>query len=656
MASQLEVDLIVKALSQGFDKLSKDLGDLGNNVEKKTKPPPDAPNKWTELSSAIGLARQGLGYVQQAAKFAYDSLEKGAALTQAQSQFENLAMSIGTTADSIDVKLKAATNGMMSQAERVAGASQIISLGLANNETDVVRLAKSVGTLGLDMQQVILTFANNSKARLDSLGLSVEDVTKKAAELEAQGFKGDAFDEAVLIGLEQKMRLLGDASETTAGKLKILNSAWEDTRNAFDVAFAENAAGALAGVADNADNVSVGAQKLSGIFGGALARSLIDLVDGFGTTRLLLTKMGQSELEAQQATEDLAKEAEAADAIFQNYAATVETVNILHKDEVQINEETGLAMRGLTDEYRAAMRVLGEHSPALEQDTRAMEDAAYASGELGNQQERLQEYLSATPQYAVEAANAIAGITAGATGATVGVGGLNSALDVAMGKSTELITPLQEIFGAMEQFQALETANQKIADMANNQQFAADEAVVLEEKLTGVYTGIEDTGSQAVSATGLVGDYIARLGEIPAEVTTTLIVNQEVRGGGAYGGGNQGYAPANQYAAGSTGNRGESQTYGGSYRSDYDPSQRGHGYASGTGGWQTVPGPIGAPFPATLHGGEMFNVVPAGQVASGVGGMQVGTVNIYAQPGQNGEQLYNEFMRKAAREARLKRT
>jgi hypothetical protein len=60
--------------------------------------------------------------------------------------------------------------------------------------------------------------------RLDALGLSVESVTKKAAELEAQGFVGDAFDEAVLIGLEEKMVLLGDASETSAGQMKVLES------------------------------------------------------------------------------------------------------------------------------------------------------------------------------------------------------------------------------------------------------------------------------------------------------------------------------------------------------------------------------------------------------------------------------------------------
>lgn len=36
-------------------------------------------------------------------------------------------------------------------------------------------------------------------------------------------------------------------------------------------------------------------------------------------------------------------------------------------------------------------------------------------------------------------------------------------------------------------------------------------------------------------------------------------------------------------------------------------------FASGTDGWQQVPGGTGQPYPVTLHGGEMFNVIPAGQ-------------------------------------------
>lgn len=611
----IEQRLIIKAISEGFKQISDDIKGVGSSVDDATKAAKQGTTGWTELASKISVAQQAYGMVSGAAKAAYGELKRGADLEVARSQFENLAASIGTTAESIDTKLKAATSGMMPQAERVAGASQIISLGLAKNETDVVRLAKSVGTLGLDMQQVILTFANNSKARLDSLGLSVEYVTTKAKELEAQGFQGDAFDEAVLQGLEQKMTLLGDASETTAGKLKIMEANMQDLKDASATLFATLAAEPVEQLA----NVTTGAVGVLDSFKKAeedLTRAgKLGLItrEQYNSALLHGGRVGKAYAdlvqEARDKLEDFNAEISLSTEEMEALAPAIKEAAGADEKWLQGIEEATPMIAGLTSEYRAALRVLGEHSPALSQDTREMEDAAYASGELGNAQDRLKGYLEGLPPAANVAAESIAGITAGAEGATRGVGGLNSALDVAMGKSTELVTPLQEIFGAMEQFQAIEESSAKIADMADNQQFAADKAVVLQEKLTGVYTGLEDTGAGAEDATGKVDAYIARLGEIPAEVSTTLIVNQEVRGGGAYGGGNQGYAPANQYAAGSTGNKGESQTYGGSYRPDYDPlkDKRYPQFAEGG----VIPGPLGSPQLVIAHGGE--TVIPPGQ-------------------------------------------
>jgi hypothetical protein len=221
-------------------------------------PPPDSGLKWTELKSKVDLAKQSFEMAARTVKMAYDALKQGAELEAARGRFENLTRTINTTGDALLGKLREATKGMVSDAELISGASDIISLGLAKNEGDTVRLATAVSTLGLDMQQVILTFANNSKARLDSLGLSVEGVTQKAAELEAQGFVGDAFDEAVLIGLEQKMQLLGDASQTTAGKLAILESNWANLTNSMKEGLAaavEPAVTLLVGLGEYGDQV-----------------------------------------------------------------------------------------------------------------------------------------------------------------------------------------------------------------------------------------------------------------------------------------------------------------------------------------------------------------------------------------------------------------
>ena len=122
-----------------------------------------------------------------AAQQAYATLRAGAELQTTTERFGKLAASIGTTADVMLGKLREATKGMISDAELMASASGIVSLKLADNEEQVVRLATVVGTLGWDMQQVILTFANLSTMRLDALGLSVDEVKQKQKELMDQG-------------------------------------------------------------------------------------------------------------------------------------------------------------------------------------------------------------------------------------------------------------------------------------------------------------------------------------------------------------------------------------------------------------------------------------------------------------------------------------
>jgi len=107
-------------------------------------------------------------------------------------------------------KLREATKGMISDAELMASASGIVSLKLADNEEQVVRLATVVGTLGWDMQQVILTFANLSTMRLDALGLSVDEVKAKQKELEEQGLStAAAFKEAVIQAGEARLEVGG---------------------------------------------------------------------------------------------------------------------------------------------------------------------------------------------------------------------------------------------------------------------------------------------------------------------------------------------------------------------------------------------------------------------------------------------------------------
>jgi hypothetical protein len=178
-----------------------------------------AGNAWRGMATGLAVASAAFVGVGMAAQQAYATLRAGAELQTTTERFGKLAASIGTTADVMLGKLREATKGMISDAELMASASGIVSLKLADNEEQVVRLATVVGTLGWDMQQVILTFSNLSTMRLDALGLSVDEVKQKQKELMDQGMSAAAaFKEAVIQAGEARLDVGGVSESEQAFK------------------------------------------------------------------------------------------------------------------------------------------------------------------------------------------------------------------------------------------------------------------------------------------------------------------------------------------------------------------------------------------------------------------------------------------------------
>ena len=226
------VDVIVRSTDQGSQNIER----FGDKLQKLGL-------SALGITSGLGAVEAGLRAVANAAKVAWGIFEDGAALDLANSRFENLAASIGTTAGALKGDMAEATQGMMSNAQMVASASDIISLGLADSGDEVVRLGNLVGQLGWDMQVLTLTMANDSMLRLDALGLSMTDVKERMEELKAAGMEaGEAFDLAVIEAGEAKLELLGSAADSTAGQIRQLTVIWENARDAFSESFAEGLA------------------------------------------------------------------------------------------------------------------------------------------------------------------------------------------------------------------------------------------------------------------------------------------------------------------------------------------------------------------------------------------------------------------------------
>ena len=464
MAQLLEVDLIVRAVAQGFDKVAADMGRMTANSTAAQgattgagKAAASAAGGFGALATKVGIAAAGIGTAAITIRKGYQLLSEGADIQLVAKQFDNLAASIDTTAESLLTNLRRATAGMMTDAEMMESASSMITLGLGETESEVVRLATVVSKLGWDMNQVILTFANNSTMRLDALGLSVQGVTDRAKELEKAGMSADkAFDMAVIEAGEAKIELLGDTAATTAGKLAILEAGTRQVKESFASFVAdvlEPAITTLAQIATAAQKTAEAIDKMQAETPDAaeqmerlansftavanapiaprgafkeLRQSIVDLI----TTQVDFSQgVLQTERNLQELNSGFDITADGAVrlngkivGLFPDlrelalaWAASTEAAAA---DEVMLRrwsgtaEEVGPTVAETAAAIRDSNRALADHGIGLHMSSQEAEDLAYATGELGNASERMAEYLAEDKAALEETAAAADALTA----------------------------------------------------------------------------------------------------------------------------------------------------------------------------------------------------------------------------------------------------
>lgn len=336
---------------------------------------------------AVGAATTAVGLMKKG----WEAVERGTELQLIESRFNRLADSIGSSGDALMSRLESATNGMMTNAQLMESATSIMSLGLGKTEDQTVRLATVVSKLGWDMQQVVLTFANNSKLRLDALGLSLEDVTKRAKELEEQGYSTDAaFDMAVIEAGEAKIELLGDQSQTTAGKIKIMKAAVQEAQDEFARGAAEGFAEALDAITSSAaltgdalSDASRGAGDLIGRWAGSY------LMSYFGSDLAILIDRGRELEETQQ---NLEQQLAVSDDGLAAWAGTVEDAGDNTRDFNHMTLRAGVALIIAGERFKEAAAGSGKFGDSLDG---LKAKAAAAKAELDAAAERATAYATA---------------------------------------------------------------------------------------------------------------------------------------------------------------------------------------------------------------------------------------------------------------------
>jgi len=209
----------LKALEKqlkGVEKTSKDTGKATGNLSDGFK----------DFMVTAGTLAAGIGTAYIALKKFYDIAKQGAELEYTADKFDRLADSIGTTADVLLTELRDATKGTRSDMELMASATDFVALGFAKTKDEAVRLATVAGALNMNMNQLVLTLANQTTMRFDQLGVSVDGFKEKVAGLEAAGMNAnDAFKEAFLQQAEAQIQKVGGASESSIGSFMRLEAA-----------------------------------------------------------------------------------------------------------------------------------------------------------------------------------------------------------------------------------------------------------------------------------------------------------------------------------------------------------------------------------------------------------------------------------------------
>lgn len=172
-------------------------------------------NSFAKEALKFGGAAVAVGY---AGKQIYEFGKTGAAIEYTTQKFDRLARSVGSTGDVFLQELRGATRGTVSDFDLLKQGSDLLQLGLAGSTQEAVRLSSVMTALGMDTGELTLALANQSKRRLDQLGLSLSKFNEIEAKLKNSGMnKQDAFKEAFLQTAEQTVVLTGNRADSEQG-------------------------------------------------------------------------------------------------------------------------------------------------------------------------------------------------------------------------------------------------------------------------------------------------------------------------------------------------------------------------------------------------------------------------------------------------------
>lgn len=315
--------------------------------------------------SALGTVEQGLAAVQNVARITWETLSEGAALMDARGDFADLAEGIGMTADALEGDLSAAASGLMTDAELVGQASELMALNLGLTGEEITTLTGLAAQLDWNWQTLMDTLNTGSTRGLKSLGLNIDEVKAKVAELEGAGMSADqAFVWAIIEAGGEKVERVGKKSEEASGQLEILQNTAANVQDEFARNAAEGFASTLGVIAANASVAGSGMELAAagvGDFIGQLAGYAI--ISQFSDDLAYFIERGK---EARQAAED---ETAAREETARAYQWVIDQYTQFYQEQGYAETQGAALAMGMEDWSGAA----GAYAEQLEWTARAAE-------------------------------------------------------------------------------------------------------------------------------------------------------------------------------------------------------------------------------------------------------------------------------------------
>jgi hypothetical protein len=185
----------------------------------------------------LGLVTAGIGY---AGKQVFEFAKSGAVIEYTAQKFDRLTASVGSTGSLFLTQLRTATRGTVSDFGLLQQGANLLQLGLASDTKEAVRLSSVMTALGMDTGELTLALANQSKRRLDQLGLSLTKFNEIEARLKDSGMnKQDAFKEAFLQTAEQTVMTTGNMADSPLGNFLRMQAAGANVIDAEKLGMAD---------------------------------------------------------------------------------------------------------------------------------------------------------------------------------------------------------------------------------------------------------------------------------------------------------------------------------------------------------------------------------------------------------------------------------